>query len=146
MCINFEGRVFKSGRYWIIEIPALNIITQGKSRKDAYAMIKDAVELHVEQSNFNVEIISITKNGFVLSTKKDEDDKFLMALLLKQQRAKHGLSTSEVADRLGTTKHAYAQYEQARNLPSLAKVEEFVHAMNKHSHFTINIFEEAKAA
>lgn len=146
MCVKFEGKVLKSGKFWMIEIPALDIITQGKSKKDAYFMIKDAVELLVDHKGFETEITSLTGDKFLLRAKTSEDDKYLVAFLLKQQRAKYGLSIAEVAERLGITRHAYAQYEQARSLPSLTKIEEFVFAMSKHAHFVVNVFEESKAA
>jgi len=146
MCIKFEGNVFKSGKYWPIEVPALYIFTQGKSRRDAYSMIKEAVEIRVNRPDFEVDVVPLPENKFILRAKRNEDDKYLVALLLKQQRAKYGLSTADVARRLGITKHAYAQYEQARSLPSLTKIEEFIYAMSNKAHFVINIFEEPKAA
>lgn len=146
MCVKFEGRVHKSGRHWLVAVPALDIMTQGKSKKDAYFMIKDAVELHVGRKGFEVEVAPLAGNTFILRTRKSADDNYLVALLLKQQRAKYGLSTAEVALRLGITKHAYAQYEQARSLPSLTKIEAFVFAMSKHAHVIVNVFEETKAA
>jgi predicted RNase H-like HicB family nuclease len=38
-----EGRVWKDGKFWLVEIPILGAMTQGKSRKDALRMIEDAV-------------------------------------------------------------------------------------------------------
>jgi len=146
MCVKFEGNVYRSEKYWPIEVPALYIITQGKSRRDAYLMIKKAVELHVNRPHFEVEVVPLPGNKFILRAKRNEDDKYLVALLLKQQRAKYGLTTEEVARRLGITKHAYAQYEQARSVPSITKIEEFIYAMSHKAHFVVNIFEEPKAA
>lgn len=146
MCVKFEGKVFKSGRYWPIAVPALYIITQGRSKQDAYKMIKEAVLIHINRAGFEVEIIPLPDNKFILRAKRNEDDKYLIALLLKQQRAKYGLSTAEVARRLGISKHAYAQYEQARSLPSLTKIEEFIHAMSNKAHVVVNVFEEFQAA
>jgi len=146
MCIKFQGGLFKEGRYWSVEVPALDIVTQGKSKQDGYAMIKEAIELHVDRSGFKVEIVPSAGERFVVKAQGTANDKYLIALLLKQQRAKHGLSTAEVARRLGITKHAYAQYEQARSLPSLTKVEEFIHAMSKRAHFVLTVFEENDAA
>jgi len=146
MCVKFEGRVFKDKRAWVVEVPALDIVTQGTSKKNAYAMIKEAIELLVDARDFNIEITPMADNKFFVRAKKDQDDRYLVALLLKQQRAKYGLSTSAVAQRLGITKHAYAQYEQARSLPSITKIEEFVYAMSRNAHVVVNVFEEPKAA
>lgn len=149
MCVKFEGKLFKDGRYWPVFIPALDIYTQGTSKKDAYAMIKEAVELSVDHEGFEVEVTPIPKNRFVLKTKNVENvdnDKYLMALLLKNQRGKYGLSISEVAKRLGISKNAYAQYEQARAIPSITKVEEFIHAMSNLVHVVLDVIDEKKAA
>lgn len=146
MCVKFEGKISKSGKFWLIEVPALDIMTQGKSKKNAYFMIKDAVELLVDRRGFETEITLLKENKFLLRAKRSEGDKYLVAFLLKQQRAKYALSISEVSERLGITRHAYAQYEQAMSLPSLTKIEEFVYAMSKRAHFVVNVFEESKAA
>jgi len=38
------GSIEQSGEYWAIEVPLLNIYTQGKDRDDAFRMLKDAME------------------------------------------------------------------------------------------------------
>lgn len=143
MCVKFEGRVFKEGRYWPVHIPALDIYTQGKSKKGAYDMIKDAVEMCVDRKHFRAEVIPLQNDTFILKSKRIEDDKYLVALMLKNQRAKHGLSISEVAKRLGISKNAYAQYEQARSIPSITKVEEFIHAMSGQVHVVLDVIEKS---
>lgn len=146
MCVKFEGKVFKDGKYWPIFVPALDIYTQGKSKKDAFSMIKEAVELSIDRKGFAVEVTPMPDNRFILRSKRIEDDKFLVAVMLKNQRAKYGLSISEVARRLGISKNAYAQYEQARSIPSITKVEEFIYAMSKQVHVVLDIIDEALAA
>ena len=146
MCVKFEGKLFKDGRYWPIYVPALGVYTQGKSKKDAYFMIKDALELLVYRPGFEVVVTPLSKNRFILRAKNSSHDKYLIALLLKHQRGQHGLSISEVAKRLGITKHAYAQYEQARALPSITKVEEFIHAMSEHAHVVLDVIDDSEAA
>jgi hypothetical protein len=41
--MELEGRIWKDGKFWLVEIPILDAMTQGKSRKDALRMIEDAV-------------------------------------------------------------------------------------------------------
>ncbi|PIR20002.1 MAG: hypothetical protein COV45_08490 [Deltaproteobacteria bacterium CG11_big_fil_rev_8_21_14_0_20_47_16] len=146
MCIKFEGRVFKQGRYWPIDVPALNVHTQGKSRKDALFMIKDALEMIIDRKGFSVAVSLLPQNRVIVQTKNAADDKYLIARMLQGQRAKCGLSIQQVADRLGVSKHAYAQYEQARAIPSIAKIVEFISAMNKHAHVAIDLLNDAEAA
>jgi DNA-binding XRE family transcriptional regulator/predicted RNase H-like HicB family nuclease len=143
MCIKFEGRLFKSGKYWPVTVPSLGVTTQGKSKKDAYFMIKDAIELLIYRRGFKVNVIPLNDDRFVLFANSKTNDKYLVAMMLKNQRFNAGLTIQQVADRLGVTKHAYAQYEQARALPSLTKIEEFLRAMNKKAHVVLEILEEA---
>lgn len=146
MCVKFEGKMFKDGRYWPVMVPALDISTQGTSKKDALAMIQEAVELSVGRKGFAVTVDPMPENTFVLHAKNADDDRYLIALMLKNHRAKYGLSLNDVAKRLGLSKNAYAQYEQARAVPSLTKVEEFIHAMSKRVHVVLDLIEAAPAA
>lgn len=143
MCLKFEGKLSKANKYWAVSVQALDIYTQGKTKKDALDMIREAISLSMGLKKSFIKAQTIGNDRFVLSSRKTKDDKFLMALMLKNQRAKHGLSLREVADRLGVSKHAYAQYEQGRALPSIAKVEEYIRVMNKNAHVVLNILETA---
>ena len=146
MCVKFEGKLLRDGRYWAVHVPALDVYTQGKSKKDALAMIKEAVELMVDRKGFFVRLNPLPENQFLLRAKEADDDKYLIALMLKNQRAKYGLSLQDIADRLGVSKNAYAQYEQARAVPSITKVEEFIHAMSRNVHVVLDILDEARVA
>ena len=54
----------------------------------------------------------------------------LLALLLRRQRERHGLTLSEVAERLGQrSRNAYARYEQGRAMPSVEKLEQLLKAI-----------------
>ena len=108
-------------------------------------MIQEAVELMVDHQGFAVHVNPLQKNQFILRSKNDGGDKYLLALMLKNQRAKYGLSLQEVADRLGVTKNAYAQYEQARAVPSITKVEEFISSMSRHVHVVLDLLDEEAA-
>lgn len=146
VCIKFEGHLFKKGKYWPIFVPALDLHTQGKSKRDAMAMLKEVAELSVDREGFSVSVTLLDDDRVVLRTKRGDDDKHLVALMLKNQRAKYGLTIQEVANRLGVSKHAYAQYEQARAIPSITKIVEFINAMNNEAHITIDLMIEKKAA
>ena len=54
----------------------------------------------------------------------------LLALLLRRQRERQGMTLSEAAERLGqTSKNAYARYEQGRAMPSVEKLEQLLKAI-----------------
>ena len=140
MALNFQGRVWKDGHYWLIEVPALDVMTQAHTRKEAFEMLKDAVESLVDRPGFGVDVSLQSNNVVLLSAHGRNSDKWLAAFFLKQQRAKCGLSLNQLVHRLKITKNAYAQYEQGKSLPSLTKIQEFVTAMNKNAVFALNVF------
>lgn len=122
----FKGKLWKEGRYWLIEVPQLDLSTFGSTKEDAFEMIVDAVEGQIDKKGFKADVAPINKSEFILS---GSDDKYLIALMLKRQRGKYGLSLTDMAKRLKCAVNGYAQYEQGKSLPSISKIEEFLHAM-----------------
>lgn len=54
----------------------------------------------------------------------------LIALLLRRQRERQGLSLADAAARLGqSSRNAYARYEQGRAVPTVEKLEELLKAI-----------------
>ena len=126
----FEGRVAKTkgNKFWEVEIPLLEVYTQGRSKKDALAMIKEAIELLVEKRGFRIEVIPGRGESFKVRSK---DTRTLISLLLERQRQVHGLSVREVAARMNSkSPNAYAQYEQGRVNPTLEKLNELLRAID----------------
>ena len=52
--MRFDGRVFKAGRYWAVEVPILGVVSQARSKKGAYSMIADAIESLVNKAGFRI--------------------------------------------------------------------------------------------
>ena len=42
--MRFAGQVFRSGKYWAIEVPILSVVTQGRTKTKAFEMNADAIE------------------------------------------------------------------------------------------------------
>lgn len=42
--MKIEGNIKKSGAWWSVEIPLLPVYTEGKTKKEAFEMVKNAVE------------------------------------------------------------------------------------------------------
>lgn len=128
------GRIFKvpeSGApAWAAEVESIGAWTQGRTREDAIAMLRDWVrtklEVELDHPGVDVQITVIGSEGsgggaFAALVEADEPT-LLGALLLKYQRQVHGLTVADVARKLGATHHnAYASYEQGRREPSLGK-------------------------
>ena len=124
----FTGRLWKEGKHWLIAVPALDVMTQAKTRHGAYKMLKDAVKLLVNKNFFHVQMYPLNHNSFIVDGRPDKE---WVALMLKRQRAKNNVTLDELAKRLKIkSRNAYAQYEQGKNLPSLTKIQEFLRAMN----------------
>jgi hypothetical protein len=133
--MRFAGRVFKVGRHWAIEVPILGVVTQGRSRKDAFEMIADAVEALVNKKDFRVQVFPGEGGHFEVGA---EDQAALTALLLRRERLKSGLSLSQVASRLGAKSlNAYARYEQGRATPTVQKLSQLFSAVTRNGDFVV---------
>lgn len=120
--MRFSGRVFEEGRYWAIEVPVLSVVSQGRTKKEAYEMIADAIESLVNREGFNIQVHPGKGEYFEVGA---SDQATLTAFLLKRARLKSGLSLADVADRLGAKSlNAYARYEQGRTVPTVQKLTE----------------------
>ena len=125
--MRFEGRLWKDGQHWLVEVPALNALTQGRSREDAYEMIKDLVETMVDKPGFEVTVSPGAGDVFQLGA---NEVRTLVALLLRRQREKSGVTLAEAAKRLHQkSRNAYARYEQGRAVPTVEKLEELLRAV-----------------
>jgi DNA-binding XRE family transcriptional regulator/predicted RNase H-like HicB family nuclease len=126
--MRFRGCVYKNGRHWLAEIPSLAYMTQGRTKKEALAMICDLVESLVDQEGFIAEIHDAKGEYFELGS---QDIKALVALLLQRKRELSGLSLAEAADRLGaSSRNAYARYEQGKVAPTVEKLCQLLRAVN----------------
>ncbi|NGX57532.1 MAG: hypothetical protein K940chlam3_00424 [Chlamydiae bacterium] len=131
-----EGKLIKSTKFWIADIPMFDLCIQGKTKKETLYTVKEAVKDLVEVSfeslipdNFEVFVESSGKlNDFSVSF---SDVQVMTAFVLKRQREKHGLSVREVVKRLGAkSTNAYFDYERLRRKPTIAKFELMLHAIN----------------
>ncbi len=125
--MRFEGRVWKEGEHWLIEVPALHALTQGYTKEEAYEMIKDLIETMVAEPGFEVTVYSHSSDEIEVGA---NDVKALVALLLRRQRERQGITLAEAAERLQQkSRNAYARYEQGQAVPTIEKLEELLKAI-----------------
>ena len=125
--MRFNGKVYKDGKFWLAELPLLDAMTQGQTRKEAYAMVKDLLESLANRPGFKVTVHPGKHGDFEVSS---TDPRVLISLFLRRQRERSGLSLSEAAERLGAkSRNAYARYEQGTSMPSLEKLTELYQAV-----------------
>jgi len=126
--MRLQGSYWKEGKFWLIEVPALDLMTQGETKKEALFMIQDAIEELIDAKDVKVDL-QVEKNGeFSVGC---NEARFLIALMLKRLRRAHNVIIQEVVDRLGvSSKNSYAQYEQAKSEPTTSKISQFLEAIN----------------
>ena len=133
--MRLEGRICRSGRYWAVEVPILGVFTQGRTKKEAFEMIADAVESLVNKDGFQARIFPGSGDHFELGA---SDQGTLTALLLRRERLKSGLSLAQVAARLGTKSlNAYARYEQGRAVPTVQTLSKLFSAVAPNGDFVL---------
>jgi predicted RNase H-like HicB family nuclease len=133
--MRFEGHLTRDGRFWLAEIPLLDAMTQGRTRKEALEMMVDWIQTMVNREHFTAEVHPGEKNTFELS---GSDAAAMIALLLRRRREANGASLREVADRLGaTSRNAYARYERGDAVPTLDKLDALLKAVSPGEDFVI---------
>ena len=93
-----EGKVWKDGRHWLIECPALDAMTQGFTKKEALEMMVDCVRTALNDPCFKFQIRDVGKEEFQMSF---DEPKQILGLMIDQAREAEGLTYDEVAKRVG---------------------------------------------
>ena len=126
--MRFEGQVTKEGRFWLAEIPAFDALTQGRTKREALEMAKDLLETMADSSGFEVTVYPVGRSE-VFEVGANQV-RVLVALLLRRQRERQGLTLAEAAERLGQrSRNAYARYEQGKAMPTVEKLDQLLRAI-----------------
>jgi len=142
--MRFSGKIYKDGKFWLAEIPILDLMTQGRTKSEAYEMIADMLETLVNKNNFKIKVFKKTIDTFEVGSL---EPKFMISLLLQRKRTLSGLSLAQVANRLGvSSRNTYARYEQGRSVPTIEKLNELLHAVCPHSDLVIEESTNSKPA
>jgi DNA-binding transcriptional regulator YiaG len=137
--MRFSGKIYRDGKFWLAEIPILDLMTQGRTKKEAYEMVADMIESLINKKNFKIIVYKKSKDAFEVGTL---EPKHMIGLLLQRKRELSGLSLAQVANILGvSSRNAYARYEQGRSVPTVEKLDELLHAVCPHYDIVI---EESK--
>ena len=133
--MRFEGNVYRDGRFWLAEIPLLDAMTQGRTRKEALAMVGDWLETMVNRPGFRASVHPRGAGEFEVS---GSDAGAMTALLLRRRREASGASLRDVASRLGSSsRNAYARYERGDAVPTLDKLDALLKAASPGEDFVI---------
>ena len=133
--MRLAGKISKDGNYWLIEVPILDVFTQGRTLKEAYTMIADAIETLIDKPGFKIDVYKSNDKYFEVSS---VDKAALTAFLLKRQRQKHNITLEEAARRLGVKSvNAYARYERGDSVPTMSKFNALWHAISPDTDFVL---------
>ena len=134
--MRFKGKVWKDGKFWLIEVPALDVMTQGNTKREALEMIADAIEVLVDKPDFKIEVHAGRGDEIEVGS---EDIGLLTALFLQRRRQASGLTLAETAKRLGAKSHnAYARYEQGKSVPTIEKLVELLSVVDSERDFVVS--------
>lgn len=133
--MRFAGNVAKEGKWWAIEVPDLGAFSQGKTKREAYMMIRDAVESMIDKPGFRLDVHPGQSGYFEVGS---SDDATLVAFFLKQQRGLSGKTLEQVVRNLGQTSvNAYARYEQGASVPTVDKLARLLRALEPNTDFVL---------
>jgi hypothetical protein len=113
----------------------LTVFSQGRTKKEAFKMISDAIETLVNKPGFKIHLFPGKGDYFEIGA---SDESALTAFLLKRERARSGLTLAEVARKMGSKSlNAYARYEQGRTVPTVPKLNELLVAVASGKNFVL---------
>ena len=90
--MKLEIKLTKQDNFWITEVPILDLMTQGKTKKEALEMIQDAVEELLNIKKLDINIQNLGKEYYLSS----QNYEALIPMILRRQRQKQGLTLKEV--------------------------------------------------
>jgi Helix-turn-helix len=133
--MRFEGRLVRDGRWWLAEVPILEALTQGRTRKEALEMIADWLETMIDRQDFVATVYPRGPRDFEIA---GSDAAGMIALLLRRRRETAGTSLRDLALRLGSSsRNAYARYERGDAVPTVAKLDALLKATSPNGDFVI---------
>lgn len=125
--MKFEATITKHGKHWIADAPGLRLMTQGTSEKKAHAMLKEIVEMALEDLGISGNVAVNKSKGKAAWEITCDSDAALISLMIRRQREAQGITLDEAAKRLGqTSKTAVSRYEQGTAEPTLSKLQDLL--------------------
>ena len=112
-----QGRVFRDGPGWAAFCDALGAFTQGRTRKEAFSMLAELVDLKVGQKGFHAQVDDLGREDVLITGSNPAQ---LFGGFLRYQRERQDLSIAEAAERIGaSSKSIYARMERGEHSPRL---------------------------
>lgn len=136
------GEIAKEGNIWVVDVPLFDGRTQGRTRKEALLMAQDMVRSMLDDASFPIEGRYTSMFYFDLQSPKSTE---LIALALKRQRQKHGLSAEQVAAKIGhRSPKAYLRIENGKSIPTCRMLERLFYAMGESENLGLALYLNAR--
>ena len=129
----YAAKVSREGKYWLAEFrDCPGCQTFASSRAKLEAMAKDALEgwlaAHLKYGRVPPEPVS--RPPLAGSLRVHVDPALAMAVQIRQQRTRAGLSQDALADRAGVSQQQVAKLENPKSNPQFRTVEKVARALN----------------
>lgn len=119
---------------WEAAFPVVAIYTQGETKKETLAMVKDAFE-SLADGAFEVAVSEAKDGHLVVESNRPSE---FIPFILRRLRTASGKSLAEAAEALGhSSRNAYARYEQGASSPTVEKLVELLAAVAPDAVLTI---------
>ena len=127
------GDIWKDGKFWVVDCQTLNASTQGRTQKEALAMMVDWVKTMVDDSSYDIDIEMVEKRQFVMRVKNALP---LVALIISRSRGASKKTLLQLAEDIGLkSPNSIHQYEAGKHDTGIARLNELLDAMG----FDLNI-------
>lgn len=128
------GTVEKDGKFWFINVPALNLGTQSEKKSEALEYIVDAISML--EPGLECDAQWISGNSFQLTTK---DTGRLRGMVLKRARVSRGFTQQKLATLMEQKNHStIAAYESGARSLSTESLLKYLDKLNYDVVFQVN--------
>lgn len=120
---------------WVIDIPLIDTVTQGYTKKEAVEMsvslVEELLDIYFGDGSgkkAKVSTSGVKKDSFFIEA---EDQNKLVSLILIKQREKYGVTFSELQKRLNAkSTYSYKRYETGKHNITVGKFYELMNAVS----------------
>lgn len=125
--MQIRGSIRRDGKWWVAQCETLQANTQGTSRKDGLAMMKDWVQGMLDDPSFDFDIRMDGDAEFVMTF---ADPRRILGLIVARYRGMSALTFQQVADRMGIShRTAVQQAETGKSELSVSRLGQILEAL-----------------
>ena len=122
------GNYYKEGNFWLCDLPFIQLMDQGRTKKECLSMMKDAIEILINDKDFKCEVIDIGDGKFAIVTSQV---KTLAAFVVRRLREAQGFTIREAGALLGMKSHTeYARHESGKVAMNMETFNRYVEVLS----------------